>query len=1092
MYKLSILVIALSTVLAGCIDEDSNNENDPGSSNNAGNTPNTKSNTVLSEGAFLLNKSLGSVTFSKNNATSSPLPLNVGFGSGAYHRPGDDNNVFYTLTDRGPNIKCKDAKNVFGIEDFCPPEGDKIFPIPDFTPTIYKIELSKKADESYSYNILEEIPLKDSSGTLITGITNNLTSSNTETSIDTAGNLMNFDNNGLDTEALVRLKDDSFWLTDEYGPSLVHVAKDGKILQRIVPSSIAQDLADANYPVSGLLPDILKMRKLNRGIESIAVSPDEDYLYFAMQSPLANPDKAAYSASRHVRIFKAALDNGNFSSIKGEYVYRLDRAETFVDEQNNGDPGKKQSNVKISEMVAVGLDDLVVLERVSNVTKFYRVNLNTAMNILQADISDMAVENNEDEMAKTLEQVFDLDSHNAHPLSKVLVFNTLTDMPEGISAPSKIEGIAMLDDEYVLLINDNDFGIKGDGTKGIVLKIADKFSGTETASKSIELDLVARHASGQYDVSAAEIVAYHKSSQRIFAVNAKSKKVDVISGLDNMAELNNPIVDTNLSKDYSIEVLTDYADAGSVNSVSIHNNLLAVSVENKNKQQTGVVIFYNLDPSTGEATHVSNVAVCALPDNVVFTPNGETLLAACEGEPSSDYSVDPEGMIASIAINAGVPAATANLIQFDDFNIGGPRNSELPSGVRIFGGAFGNSRSSVAQDLEPEYISVSADSNTAFVSLQENNALAIIDVKNSRVEKIVDLGTKDYSKTTNALDVSDRDKNAQTTGTLLKNGKARINIQAWDNVEGLYQPDSIANYTVDGKTYIVTANEGDAREYLSGEIVSDFTDKAACEAENLNWDISVDACFKGDTPSSCANKGFLNKSNEECFSYVEEFRVEDLTSSGSYSDFIAPVPNEVSSLVDKFSVEITDQINDEALGRLKISIAKGLDVNTGTINTLQSYGARSFAIWNDQGEKVFDSGSDITTITAGRVGEYFNASNDRAPDHKKNDRSSAKGAEPEALTIGQVDGRTYAFVGLERVGGIMVYDITSPYGVQFVEYVTNRDFSKDPTDDIEGAEAGDIGPEGMHFVSKADSPTGKPLLIIGNEVSGSTSVYEIK
>ena len=130
-------------------------------------------------------------------------------------------------------------------------------------------------------------------------------------------------------------------------------------------------------------------------------------------------------------------------------------------------------------------------------------------------------------------------------------------------------------------------------------------------------------------------------------------------------------------------------------------------------------------------------------------------------------------------------------------------------------------------------------------------------------------------------------------------------------------------------------------------------------------------------------------------------------------------------------------------------------------------------------------------ITAGRVGAFFNASNDKEADDKKNDRSSAKGPEPEALTVGEVDGRTYAFVGLERVGGIMLYDISSPYGVQFVEYTVNRDFTKDPTDSTEGAEAGDVGPEGMKFVAASDSPSGKALLIVGNEVSGTTSVYEV-
>jgi len=1081
MFKKTLLVLSCSAMLTACGSdttstvEESNNED-----------------ISLSEGSLNIFKSLGTVTFEKDENISSAIPLNVGFGSAAYHRAGDANNIFYTLTDRGPNIKCKDAEKTFGIEDFCPADGDKIFPLPDFTPTIYKISLSKDADNNYRYEILEEIPLKDQDGNRITGLTNNITVSDTEVPVSTDASQIPFDNNGLDSEGMVRLKDGSFWLSDEYGPSLVHVASDGKIIKRLVPLSMEADLNDANYPVAGLLPDILKKRKLNRGIESVALSPDESALYFSMQSPLASPDKNAYSASRHVRIFKMTLSEGDVTEVAGEYVYRLDLPDTFTDTDGNGDPGKKQSNVKVSEMLAVAKDDLIILERVSNTTKFYRVDLNTGDNIKDLDIAMQAVASNEDDASKTLEQVYDLDSHGAHPLDKILAFNTLTDMPAGISAPSKIEGIAMLDDEYVLFINDNDFGIAGEATTAIILKVADRFTGDATKSRSAKLKLIARHEAGQFDESAAEIVAFHKASNRIYAINSFAKKVDIISGIETAAALINPLTDSNLVKDASIDVSIDYTDAGGVNSVAIFGNLLAVSVEDKYKQNNGVIAFYNLDATTGAASYVSNVAVGALPDNVVFSADGRKLLTACEGEPSPDYLDDPEGVVAVIDINNGVPASNAVIIDFKAFNKDGARNTELPSNFRAFGGPFSGPASTVAQDLEPEYIAISNDSTTAYVALQENNAIAVIDLSNNTVKRIMELGRKDYSNAVNALDVSDRDKDALITGTLLNNGKARINIQARDNVVGIYQPDSIASYEVDGETYIVTANEGDAREYLSGEIDTDYTTQGDCEAASLNWDANVSACYDGDTPTQCASKGLLNKADEECFSYVEEFRVEDLSSSGSYADFVAPIPLAISSLADKFSVDITAQINDEELGRLKISIVDALDAETDSIDTLQSYGARSFSIWNEQGQLVFDSAADIAKITAGRVGKFFNASNDKAADSKKNDRSSAKGAEPEALTIGEVGGRTYAFVGLERVGGIMVYDITSPYGVQFMQYTINRDFSKDPSDAVEGAQAGDVGPEGLKFLSATDSPTGKALLIVGNEVSGTTSVYEIE
>ncbi len=1082
MYKKLISIAVCSALLTAC------NDNDDLAVIDAPEQPQEEALT-LTQGSVTLSKSLGEVVFTKGDVSSSPLALDVGFGSGAYHRKGDESNVFYTVTDRGPNIKCSDTQDVFGIDDFCVDGGDKVFPQPEFTPTIYKIKLTKSDAGDYGYEVLEELPLKNTAGNNISGVTNNLTVTDSETSIGIDGELLDYDNAGLDTEAIVRLQDGSFWLTDEYGPSLVHVGADGTIIKRVVPQSVAGDLADAGYPVEGLLPDTLKHRKLNRGIESIALSDDETSLYFIMQSPLAFPDAAAYKSSSHVRLFKLSLTDGDITSVDGEYVYTLDKASSFAGLNGTGDQGKKQSDVKISEMVAVGGDELVVLERISGVTKFYRINLSTGDNILDQAISSGTVANNESEEEKTLEQVFDLASHQAKAVKKSIVFNTLTDMPDGMTAPTKLEGIAVLDDEHVLLINDNDFGINGSATQALILNIADKFKAAETPITKPSMNMIARYQSHALDESAAEIVAFHQSSERIYVINAQSSQVDVLTGVSGSEALAAPLTANNLTKDFAIDVAADISESGGINSVAIHGNLLAVAVEHDNKQSNGFVGFYLLNETTGAATFMHKVDVGALPDNVQFSPDGTKVVVACEGEPSNDYLTDPEGSIAVIKVVEETPEPSATVLGFTDFNSGSSRASELPSGVRVYGGAFGGTPSTVAQDLEPEYVAFSADSSKAYVSLQENNAIAVVDLSSNYISDILALGHKDYSNAENAADLSDKDADAEVSGTVHHNGKGRINMTTWENVVGTYQPDTIASYSVNGINYIVTANEGDAREYISGELDDEFETQVSCEAEGLNWDANHGACFDGDTPTTCAAKGLLNKENEECFSYVEEFRVEDLTADGSYGDFVAPIPLGVAELADNFSAEITENISDEALGRLKITTVDAVNRVTGTVTQLKSYGARSFSIWTDSGELVFDSGADVAKITAGRVGEFFNASNDKESDDKKNDRSSAKGAEPEALTIGVVNGRTYAFVGLERVGGIMMYDITDPYGVQFIEYVINRDFTKDPTESIE---AGDVGPEGMKFVSAEQSPTGNALLIVGNEVSGTTAVYEVK
>ena len=175
------------------------------------------------------------------------------------------------------------------------------------------------------------------------------------------------------------------------------------------------------------------------------------------------------------------------------------------------------------------------------------------------------------------------------------------------------------------------------------------------------------------------------------------------------------------------------------------------------------------------------------------------------------------------------------------------------------------------------------------------------------------------------------------------------------------------------------------------------------------------------------------------------------------------------------------------LGRLKAVATEG-DID-GDHDAIVAFGARSFSIWNaDTGEQMFDSGDDFERITAEALGTAgFNATDD---ENGFDARSDDKGPEPEALAVGEAGGGRYAFIGLERTGGIMVYDITRPAAAAFVQYVTNRDY----TVDIEGnlTQAGDLAPEGMAFVPAADSATDHAFLIVGNEVSGTVAVYEVR
>ncbi len=503
------------------------------------------------------------------------------------------------------------------------------------------------------------------------------------------------------------------------------------------------------------------------------------------------------------------------------------------------------------------------------------------------------------------------------------------------------------------------------------------------AAPTISLEKIGQHQTGVFAQGAAEIVTYDANTKRVFKVNAQAATVDVL-------DLSNP------ASPNKVATIDAAALGGSANSVAVNKGVVAVAIEAVNKQDPGVVAFY--DAST--LTLLNSVTVGALPDMVTFTPNGRFVLVANEGEPNDDYTVDPEGSVSVIDIRAGVKNATVATADFKAFN--GTEAALRAKGVRVFGPG-----ATVAQDLEPEYITVSNDSRYAWVSLQEANAFALIDVKFAKVLEIQPLGFKDHSVAGNELDASDKD--------------GAINIANWP-VKGMYMPDTIASYNYRGDTFIVAANEGDSRDY----------------------------------------NGFS-----------EEARVKDLTLDPSV------FPN----------AAVLQQ--DANIGRLKTTLANGDTDGDGDVDEIYSYGARSFSIRNSRGELVFDSGSDIEKITAKLLPSNFNSTHDE--NGTFDNRSDDKGPEPEGVALGSIRNRVFAFIGLERVGGIMIYDVTDPYNVSYVDYVNNRDFSvsAELPDGSANPAAGDLGPEGLAFIPANQSPNNTPLLVVGNEVSGTTTVYQI-
>ena len=506
--------------------------------------------------------------------------------------------------------------------------------------------------------------------------------------------------------------------------------------------------------------------------------------------------------------------------------------------------------------------------------------------------------------------------------------------------------------------------------------------------------------SGVFDESAAEIVAAYKD--RLFVVDALAGSVSVLDYADPTA----------IAQEFSL------ASDGVANSVAVRaDGLGVIAFEAPVKTEPGHLVFFDADAATAESAILGSVTVGALPDMVSLSADGKYAVSANEGEPAEDFSVDPEGSVSIVKLNPSQKRAPTQkdvrTADFHAFEAGG--SMPLPAGVRVFGPTPSGADKPVSRNLEPEYVAI--DGRTAYVALQEANAIAVVDLNRAAVTSIKPLGFKDIGVAGNGIDASDRDPNGAPT----------FNIRTYPGLYGVYMPDGLNAYSAGGQTYLVTANEGDAREW-------------------------------GD--------------------YVEPVRVKDLGKAG--------VP---AVCADSPLAALT---SDGDLGRLNVTRELGLDTARGCYSELYAFGGRSFSIWTTAGEQVFDSGDAFEQITHAAEPAFFNSSHTTS---SLENRSDDKGPEPENLAIGEIDGRTYAFIGFERVGGVAVFDITDPAASRFVTYVNNRDFSVsvDDADDPAAvlSQAGDLGPEGLAFIPAASSPTGAPLLAVASEVSGTTTLFSI-
>lgn len=483
-------------------------------------------------------------------------------------------------------------------------------------------------------------------------------------------------------------------------------------------------------------------------------------------------------------------------------------------------------------------------------------------------------------------------------------------------------------------------------------------------------------------IAAAEIVAYDPTTKRAFVTNGATRAVDIID----FANQSSPTLIASVD-------ITPFG--GDITSVAVKNGIVAATLTNAptgvNTPVNGSVIL--MDTS---GTVLNQLTTGVLPDSLTFSKDGKTIVVAGEGEPVCDpnnaspsAAQDPLGTVSIINLSNGAASATISTLDFSGFTAA----SLLAENVRVF---FPNS--TAAQDLEPEFATISADGTKAYVTLQENNALAIVDLVNRQILDVVSFGYKDHSLPNNTLDASDKDNGS--------NGPA-TNITNWPLL-GMFQPDAIAAFTTPAGEFLATANEGDSRGY------------------------------------SCFN---------------EESRIAAMDFTGSL-------------IASSLRTNLT-------LGRLNSTLAFP---TASPITTLYSYGARSFSIWSTSGSLIWDSGDQIETYIASAHPTLHNGEN--AVLSSYDTRSDNKGPEPEGVVVGKVGGRSIAFVGLERAGGMVIYDVTTPSAPTFNSYVN-------PLMDGSGPGSTDSGPEGLTFVSGCDTSDGIPLVLIANEISGTTTMYRV-
>ncbi|MCE3076513.1 choice-of-anchor I family protein [Chryseobacterium gwangjuense] len=550
------------------------------------------------------------------------------------------------------------------------------------------------------------------------------------------------------------------------------------------------------------------------------------------------------------------------------------------------------------------------------------------------------------------------------------------------SMTSYIVNIPIVDDtlqeqhaEYFVVSLENPVGATISGDNNATIYIVDNDKPAPVPSNQISLNYIGSFDPSGTNNSSTEIVVHDPATQKLFTISSITDVFDIIN-------FSNPTAPTVVNT-------VNMAPYGGITSIAVKNGIVAAASPNTNPQLNGSVVFFDTN-----GTFLKQVTVGALPDMITFSPDGTKVITANEGEPNDAYTVDPEGSISIIDISGGISNLTQTNVTTLNFNAFDSQVAALTAtGLRKV-----RTNNTLSQDLEPEYVTVSSDSQKAWITLQENNAIAEINLATKTITNIWGLGKKDMSIPGNGFDASDN------------NGE--VLIANWP-VKAYYMPDGIQNFKVGSTHYIVTANEGDEKD-LTG-----FSERTTVGANTYTLDSSI-------FPQSAILKASYN------------------------------------------------------LGRFRVSSATGNTDGDADFEEMAALGARSFSIFNaDTKQIVYDSGDRFERYLAANHPLIFNADNEA---NGAKNRSRAKGPEPEGVAVGTIAGQTYAFITLERTGGVMVYNVTDPNNPTFTDYKHSR---------MTSAYGGDNGPEGIIYIAPENTTTGKGYVIIANEISGTLSMYEI-